>query len=58
MEQKQATLKYVMFLKQKLSGRIKGRGCANGEKQQLYKKEDETSLPTITKRQLITIFQL
>ena len=35
--QKKAALKYLMFLKQKRCGKIKGRGCADGRKQRLYK---------------------
>ena len=46
--QKKAALKYLMFLKQKQCGKIKGRGCADGRKQQLYKSKEETTLPTIT----------
>ena len=46
--QKKAALKYLMFLKQKRCGKIKGRGCADGRKQRLYKSKDETSSPTIT----------
>ena len=30
---KKAVLQYLMFLKQKRCGKIKGRGCANGRKQ-------------------------
>ena len=37
-----------MFLKQKRCGRIKGRGCAYGRKQRLWKSKDETSSPTIS----------
>ena len=37
-----------MFLKQKRCGRIKGRGCADGRKQRLWKNKDETSSPTIS----------
>ena len=37
-----------MFLKQKRCGHIKGRGCADGRKQQLWKSKDETSSPTIS----------
>ena len=47
-QQKKAALKYLMFLKQKRCGRIKGRGCADGCKQWLYKMKEETSSPTIT----------
>ena len=32
-EQKSKALGYLMFLKQKQCGRIKGRGCADGRKQ-------------------------
>ena len=47
-QQKQAALKYLMFLKEKRCGKIKGRGCANGRKQRLYKTKDETSSPMIS----------
>ena len=46
--QKKAALKYLMFLKQKRCGKIKGRGCADGRKQRLYKTKEETTSPTIT----------
>ena len=46
-EQKRAALRYLMFLKQKRCGKIKGRGCADGRKQKLYKTKDETSSPTM-----------
>ena len=46
--QKKAVLRYLMFLKQKRCGRIKGRGCADGWKQRLWKNKDETSSPTIS----------
>ena len=46
--QKKAALRYLMFLKQKRCGRIKGRGCADGRKQRLWKSKDETSSPTIS----------
>ena len=36
-----------MFLKEKRCGKIKGRGCADGRKQRVYKTKDETSAPTI-----------
>jgi len=35
-EEKGAALKYLMFLKEKRCGRIKGRESADGRKQQLY----------------------
>ena len=46
--QKRASLEYLMYLKQKRCGRIKGRGCADGRKQRLYKTKEETSSPTVS----------
>jgi hypothetical protein len=40
-------LHYLMFLKKKRCGRIKGRGCADGRKQRIYKTKEETSAPTV-----------
>jgi Reverse transcriptase (RNA-dependent DNA polymerase) len=45
--QRKAALRYLMFLKEKRCGTIKGRGCADGRKQRLYKTKDETSSPTV-----------
>ena len=36
-----------MFLKQKRSGKIKGRGCADGRKQRVYKSKADVSSPTV-----------
>ena len=47
-QQKQAALKYLMFLKEKRCGKIKGCGCADGWKQRLYKTKDEMSSPMIS----------
>ena len=47
-KQKKATLKYLMFVKQRHCGKIKGRGCADGRKQRLYKSKEDTTSPTIT----------
>ena len=46
--QKKVALKYLMFLKQKRCGKFKGRGCADGRKQRLYKNKEDTTSPTIT----------
>ena len=51
-EQKKASLEYLMFLKKKRCGKIKGRGCADGRKQRLYKGKDETSSPTASNEAL------
>lgn len=40
-------LKYLMFLKEKRDGTIKGRGCADGRKQRKYVTKEEASSPTI-----------
>ena len=47
-DQRKASLSYLMFLKQKCSGQIKGRGCADGRKQRLYTGKEEKTSPTIT----------
>ena len=47
-EQKKSALRYLMFLKEKRSGEIKGRGCADGRKQRVYKTKDETHSPTVS----------
>jgi hypothetical protein len=51
-EEKSKSLNYLMFLKQKRSGRIKGRGCANGRKQRLCNTKEETSAPTVATESL------
>ena len=38
--QKENSLKYLMFLKEKRCGKIKGRGCADGRKQRLWKTKE------------------
>jgi Reverse transcriptase (RNA-dependent DNA polymerase) len=44
---KHGALQYLMFLKQKRCGKIKGRGCADGRKQRLYLSKEDTSSPTV-----------
>jgi hypothetical protein len=46
-DEKHKALQYLMFLKKKRCGRIKGRGCADGRKQRVYKIKEETSAPTV-----------
>ena len=38
-EQKRRSLSYLMFLKEKIYGSIKGRGCADGRPQRLWMKK-------------------
>ena len=45
--QKKKTLGYLMFLKQKRTGQIKGRGCTDGCKQRLHTPKDDASSPTV-----------
>ena len=46
-KQKEDALQYLMFLKEKRCGTIKGRGCADGCKQQIYISKDQASAPTV-----------
>jgi hypothetical protein len=45
--ERKGALQYLMFLKQKRSGKIKGRGCADGRKQREYLSKEEVSSPTV-----------
>ena len=47
-EERADALKYLMYLKEKRDGRIKGRGCADGRKQRAYIHKAEASSPTAT----------
>ena len=40
-------LGYLVFLKRKRSGKMKGRGCADGQSQQEYITREESSSPTV-----------
>jgi hypothetical protein len=46
-QQKRQALSYLMFLKQKRDGKIKGRGCADGRKQRSIFSKDNVSSPTV-----------
>ena len=46
--QKREALGYLMFLKKKRSGTVKGRGCADGRKQRAYITKEESTSPTIS----------
>jgi hypothetical protein len=47
-EQKREALRYLMYLKQKRCGKVKARGCADGQPQWVYKSKTETSSPTVS----------
>jgi len=46
-EQRRDALAYLMFLKRKRCGKIKGRGCADGRKQRAWTDKADSSSPTI-----------
>ena len=46
-EQRKDALQYLMFLKAKRNGTIKGRGCADGRKQRVHTTKEEASSPTV-----------
>ena len=45
--QKHEALAYLMFLKRKHCGKIKGRGCVDGRKQQKKISKHESTSPTV-----------
>ena len=47
-EQRKEALAYLMFLKRKRCGKIKGRGCADGRKQRAYITKEESTAPTVS----------
>jgi len=46
-------IRYLMFLKQKNSGQIKGRGCSDGRAQRKYMNKEDTSSPTVAVESLM-----
>ena len=46
-EAKRSALPYLIFLKQKRTGQVKGRGCADGRKQRESTSKEEASSPTV-----------
>ena len=53
--QKKNALGYLMFLKQKRTGQIKGRGCADGCKQRLHTPKDDASSPTVATESVLSM---
>ena len=47
-EQRREALAYLMFLKRKRCGKIKGRGCADGRKQRAYITKEDSTAPTVS----------
>jgi hypothetical protein len=46
-EERRSALRYLMFLKKKRCGRVKGRGCADGRSQRAYISKEDASAPTV-----------
>lgn len=51
-------LRYLMFLKQKRDGSIKGRGCADGRKQRNHIPKHDASSPTIATKSVFLIARI
>ena len=47
-DQRREALAYLMFLKRKRCGKVKGRGCADGRKQRAYITREESTAPTVS----------
>ena len=47
-EQRKEALAYLMFLKRKRCGKIKGRGCADGRKQRAYITKEDSTAPMVS----------
>ena len=52
-EEKEASLQYLMLLKEKRCGKIKGRTCADGSSQRAYIPREEATSPTVSMESLI-----
>jgi hypothetical protein len=46
-EERREALAYLMFLKRKRCGKVKGRGCADGRKQRRYTNRADAASPTV-----------
>jgi hypothetical protein len=51
--ERKGALRYLMFLKEKRCGQIKGRGCADGRPQREHMTKEETSSPTVANEALM-----
>ena len=54
-QQRSQALSYLMFLKEKRDGNIKDRGCADGQKQQLWMQKEQTSSSTVSNQALFLL---
>jgi hypothetical protein len=51
--ERKGALRYLMFLKEKRCGQIKGRGCSDGRPQREHMTKEETSSPTVANEALM-----
>lgn len=51
-------LKYLVFLKRKRDGRVKGHGCADGRKQQKDAVKGDSSFPTIATESVLILLTI
>lgn len=56
--ERRKALRYLMFLKKKRDGKVKGRGCADGRKQRLYIDKCDASSPTISTEAVFLIIMV
>jgi len=47
-QERKRALRYLMFLKEKRDGKIKGRGCVDGRPQREYTAKEESTAPTVS----------
>ena len=52
-KKREDAIQYLMFLKEKRNGTIKGRGCADSQKQRIYISKDEASAQTVSTEALL-----
>ena len=57
-DEKAKALKYLIYLKEKRNGDVKGRGCADGRSQILYTNKLDTASPTASLAGLIITFAI
>jgi hypothetical protein len=53
---RKGALRYLMFLKEKRCGKVKGRGCADGRSQQGHMTKEDTSSPTVATEALLLTY--
>jgi len=57
-KERASALAYLMFLKEKRTGEVKGRGCADGRRQWDYMTKEENSAPTVSTEALLLSYTI